>query len=46
MTLPTGAEKPKAIDWGHFAGMLLLTATTASCWLLVYKLATRDQRGR
>lgn len=37
-------EGSGSTSWGHFAGMLVIMASTASLWLLVYKLAKRIRR--
>jgi hypothetical protein len=39
------SDRSEAIDWGHFAGMLALMASTASFWLLVYRFAKRTRPG-
>jgi hypothetical protein len=31
-------------SWGHLAGMLVIMASTASLWLLVFKLAKRGRK--
>jgi hypothetical protein len=35
-----------SVSWGHFGGMLMLMAGTATFWLLVFRYAKGENRKR